>query len=104
MKISDQSPVEYLSQLRQRFSEAVLARMYEYHALPNDWEHMEYRAFLEIRREMMAQIVRKGYHTLTTGAQPEVIATETFDLTETIYGGESEDMEFKSTLRINLHT
>ena len=104
MKISDQSPVEYLSQLRQRLSEAVLERMYEYHALPNDWERMEYRAFLEIRREMMAQIVRKGYHTLTTGAQPEVIAKETFDLTETIYGGESEDVEFKSTLRINLHT
>ncbi len=104
MKISDQSPVEYLSQLRQRFSEAVLERMYEYHALPKGWEQMEYRAFLEIRREMMAQIVRKGYQTLTTGAEPEVIPKDTVDLTGAIDGGESEEVEFKSTLRINLHT
>ena len=103
-KISDQSPVEYLSQLRPRFSEAELERMYEYHALPEGWERMEYRAFLEIRREMMAQIVRKGYQTLTTGAVPEVTPKETFDLTGAIDGGESEEVEFKSTLRINLHT
>lgn len=103
MKISDQAPVDYLPQLKERFSDAELARMYHCHALPESWEQMEYRAFLEKRREMMAQIICEGYQTLTAGPEPEA-APEEFDLTAVIVNGESEATEFKSTLRINLHT
>lgn len=104
MKISDQSPAEYAPLLEQRFSETELDAMYEYHALPKDWEQMEYRTFLEMRREMMAQIIRKGYHALTAGAEPDVASKDDFDLMAVIDRGESEAVEFKSTLRINLHT
>lgn len=103
MKISDQAPADYMPQLKERFSEAELAGMYLYHALPENWEQMDYRAFLEKRREMMAQIIREGYQTLTAKPESEV-APEEFDLTAVIGNGESEAVEFKSTLRINMHT
>jgi len=101
--ISDQPPAEYLPDLKARFNEQDLAHMYHWHALPENWGEMEYRAFLEKRREMMAQIIREGYQTLTAGREPEA-APDEFDLTAVIGNGESEAVEFKSTLRINLHT
>ena len=103
MSISDQAPMDYLPQLRERFTEAELTRMYYCHALPENWEQMEYKAFLEKRREMMAEIIRAGYQTLTVGPEPEA-STEEFNLPAVIGNGESEAVEFKSTLRINLHT
>ncbi|GAJ17231.1 unnamed protein product, partial [marine sediment metagenome] len=57
MDISDQTPADYLPRLKKRFSETEFNRMNHYHALPENWEHMEYRAFLERRRELMAQII-----------------------------------------------
>ena len=103
MTIADQAPSDYLPQLKERFSESELATMYHSHALPANWEQMEYRGFLEKRRELMAQIIREGYKKLTAG--PETVETvEEFDLSALIDYGESEAVEFKTTLRINLHT
>ena len=103
VKISDQTPAEYLPQLKHRFGAAELARMYQCHALPEDWELMEYRVFLEKRREMMAQVVHQGYLKLTGGLAPPPELGE-LDLTAVIDQGESDAVEFKSTLRMNLHT
>ena len=103
VKISDQAPAEYLPQLKHRFGAAELARMYQCHALPEDWELMEYRVFLEKRREMMAQVVHQGYLKLTGGLAPPPELGE-LDLTAVIDQGESDAVEFKSTLRMNLHT
>ena len=103
MTIADQAPSDYLPQLKERFSESELAAMYQSHALPTNWEQMEYRVFLEKRRELMAQIICEGYKKLDAG--PEVEAAEKeFDLSGLIDDGESEAVEFKATLRINLHT
>jgi len=101
--ISNKAPAEYLPQLKERFKPAELKRMYHYHALPENWEQLEYRTFLEMRRDLIAQIIYEGYQTLTAEAQPEV-EPEEFDLTSVLDGGESEAVEFKSTLRVNLHT
>ncbi|MFQ5472654.1 MAG: DUF262 domain-containing protein [Dehalococcoidia bacterium] len=103
MKISDEAPANYLPQLKERFSEAELAKMYHCHALPANWEQMEYSDFLEKRREMMAQIIHEGYQTLIAGPELEA-APEEFDLAQIVVEGESEAVEFKSTLRTNLHT
>lgn len=62
--ISDEAPEVYIETYRQRFGEADLRTMYHHHALPQDWEHMEYRAFLDARRTMMAGIVREGYEKI----------------------------------------
>ncbi|MDQ7788761.1 MAG: DUF262 domain-containing protein [Clostridia bacterium] len=63
-KISDQSPEAYLPALKARFSKEELARMYHWHALPENWEQMDYRDFLEQRRELIAQVILDGYRTL----------------------------------------
>lgn len=106
-KISDQSPADYLPELKKRFSMKKLAKMYHYHALPEDWEQMEYREFLEKRRELMARITREGYEILTVESEslrPSVDTPEKFDLQTVIDSGESDTVEFKATLRTNLHT
>ena len=100
---SDQPPAQYLSALKSRFNGSELAKMYRYHALPQNWEGMEYQQFLERRRELMAEIIHEGYQKLAEGARPEE-SSPAPELTELISGGESESVEFKSTLRVNLHT
>jgi hypothetical protein len=102
--ISDQAPVKYLPAMKARFSQAELERMYRLHALPPNWEHLDYREFLEKRRELMAKVIAEGFATLITGEIEEELATAEFDLSKVVMNGESEAVEFKSTLRTNLHT
>jgi hypothetical protein len=102
-RILNNSPAEYLPKLKARFGDADLTTMYHLHALPEDWERMEYNAFLEKRREMMAQIIREGYQTLKGVSAPQS-AQEEFDLMTVLINGENDAVEFKSTLRTNLHT
>ena len=102
IQISDQSPAEYLPALRQRFNGIDLARMYRFHALPDNWEHMDYKAFLSQRRERMAKMVREAYNRLIGEGTPS--ATNCIDVAELVLQGEGDLIEFKSTLRMNLHT
>lgn len=102
-EISDSPPAEYLPEMKARFSPPEIERMYKLHALPENWEHLEYNDFLEKRRELMAQVISKGYATLKAA---DVIEEDIDALTlaQEVMNGESESVEFKSTLRINLHT
>ena len=104
VKISDQAPYEYLPELKDRFSKPEIERMYVLHALPENWEHMDYFDFLEKRRELMAMVISKGYDTLRAIDKEEEKEDTGFELAKEILNGESEAVEFKSTLRINLHT
>lgn len=107
IRISDQSPKEYVPRLEQRFDAGELERMASLHALPANWEEMEYRDFLESRRELMAAIVKKGYDLIaaeakdSSGVQREKPEE---DLIAVIAAGETSKVEFKSSLRTNLHT
>ncbi len=102
-KISAQAPAQYLPELKARFSREELARMYHWHALPDNWEHLDYREFLERRRELIAKVIAEGYKTLTAEVG-EGAGGEELDLSTLVVNGESEVVEFKSTLRTNLHT
>lgn len=62
--ISDSPPFEYVPVIRERFSKTDWAKMEEAHALPAGWERMDYPAFLETRRQLMAAIIRQGFDTL----------------------------------------
>lgn len=104
IKIGDQPPHEYLPELKTRFSAPETERMYTAHALPENWEHMEYHDFLEKRRELMAQVIAKGYETLTAIDKTDAVEETGFDLAEEVLNGESAAVEFKSTMRTNLHT
>ena len=104
VNISDQAPADYLPNMKNRFSQTELARMYRLHALPSNWEHLNYKDFLEIRRELMAQVIAEGYATLIAENIQEELEAVEFDLSKLVLNGESEAVEFKSTLRTNLHT
>jgi hypothetical protein len=101
--IEDTAPAEYLPEYKSRFKKAELERMYHWHALPSNWEKMSYKDFLEKRREMIAQVIQEGYALLMAGA-PQVAEEGEFDIRKLVVEGESEEVEFKSAIRTNLHT
>lgn len=62
--ISDTPPSEYVPTIRARCGDNDWERMNELHALPAEWETMEYGDFLKQRRVLMADIIRRGFETL----------------------------------------
>lgn len=62
--ILDDSPDTYLSDYLSRFTDVEKDTMYEWHALPNNWEKMDYYSFLEKRRKLMAEVIKKGFHMI----------------------------------------
>lgn len=65
MDISDDAPSEYFPAYLSRFgSEEERKRSYFLHALPEDWEKMEYPQFLEARRKRMAEVIREAFDKL----------------------------------------
>lgn len=103
-RISDGSPATYLPVLKERFNAQDLAQMYRWHALPDDWEQMDYRIFLEKRRELIAEVIREAYNTLKDGAGSARAEPRLVSVADLIGNGESNEVEFKSSLRVNQHT
>ena len=103
IQISDKSPKDYVPSLKEQFSDTDLAMMYRHHALFDGWEEVDYKEFLEQRRLRIAKIVQEGYEQLTSGVSADD-EQDQIDLDALISGGESDLVEFKSTLRVNLHT
>ena len=103
LKISDQHPRDYTKELKERFTIEEISKMNHWHALPSNWESMEYKDFLEKRRELMAAIIKEGYKILTEKAPSDIENIE-LNLHNIVNLGESDSVEFKSTLRVNLHT
>ena len=64
IEISDMAPSEYVPKYTQRFDNNELRKMYFWHALPHNWEKMDYRGFLEERRKLMAQVIRRAFEKL----------------------------------------
>jgi hypothetical protein len=72
--ISDEPPSDYWpAQLAKKgLPEERVDQQSRLHALPEDWQGMEYQAFLAARRSLMASVVRDAYQQLKdTGYQPE---------------------------------
>jgi len=62
--ISDKSPLEYLPKYSNRFSEEELKEMYYWHALPLNWETMQYKEFLTKRRKLIAFVIKDAFTKL----------------------------------------
>ncbi len=103
-QISGRAPAEYLPDMTKRIAPAEIGRMYHWHALPNGWETMEYKVFLEARRDKMAQVIREGFEELSKSEASVLTPPFKIDLEKIVANGESAMVEFKSTLRTNLHT
>lgn len=61
IKISDQPPGEYVPEMEKRFSTEELSEMHKWHALPKNWYKMDYPSFLEQRRKLIADVIRRGF-------------------------------------------
>jgi hypothetical protein len=101
--ISDQAPTQYRPALEERFGAEQLERQYYWHALPGNWTALDFGTFLVQRRELMAKVIRDAYQQLCNGPKSST-ELEEFDLKTIVPGGETDYVEFKSTLRVNLHT
>jgi hypothetical protein len=64
LDIRDTAPSVYVPTIRERFDDATWERMRDLHGLPQDWEQMDYDAFLAERRRRMATIIRRGFEAL----------------------------------------
>ncbi len=102
IKIGAAAPSDYFPQMFEKYvpeSEAEKARFW--HALPAGWESMEYEAFLESRRHLMAKVIRAGYAKLAEGIDPFEHAAPPVPpptVAELVAAGESETVEFKSSV------
>jgi len=65
--ITDTAPAEYLPKYIKRFTEPEISLMNYWHALPKDWERLEYPVFLEQRRKIIARVIRDGFAELSKG-------------------------------------
>ncbi len=64
IEISDDSPAEYIPEIKKRFSDEDWKSMCDLHALPEGWENMPYDLFLSERRKLMAGIIKRGFDKL----------------------------------------
>jgi hypothetical protein len=102
IKIGKQAPAIYVPALDAAMSGPERERAYRLHALPPLWWELDYEAFLLERRLRMAKVVREAWNVLRGDHQPTTGAA--VSVAELIAEGENGAVEFKSTLRTNLHT
>lgn len=62
--ISDDAPAEYISRYKTTLGEESYKRHCKNHALPDDFESLEYMDFLDKRRQLMANIIKEAYKKL----------------------------------------
>ncbi len=61
ISISDSAPSDYWPKYADRFEPAALQAMMQWHALPPNWWTLDYDAFLNARRPLIADVIRQGY-------------------------------------------
>ncbi|MDM8560667.1 DUF262 domain-containing protein [Candidatus Parabeggiatoa sp. HSG14] len=66
IRIKDTPPSKYFSKYADRFSASEIEKMCYWHALPEDFEQMDYPTFLSERRKLMAKVIRDGFSKLNT--------------------------------------
>ena len=71
-EIGDAPPSEYFPHLFSALTPQQQTQARFWHALPEGWEQMDYREFLEERRVLIADVVRAAFDKLRTGQLPEV--------------------------------
>ncbi len=92
MNISDLPPDAYFPKYEQRLSK----EMRYWYALPEGWEKLHYKVFLQKRKSAIAKVIQDGYEHLTKGGI--VYKDESLFLVDVIKHGESDTSEFKSSL------
>jgi hypothetical protein len=64
LDIRDKTPEVYSAEIRTRYKKEEWERMHNLHALPLHWPEMCYRDFLDLRRRLLADMIRSGFESL----------------------------------------
>ena len=99
--IGARGPQDYWPSMTNAVPAERIERQRYWHALPTGWEQLDYRAFLDRRRKLIADVIKDGFDRLLRKTSSAARATTIADL---LVAGESQTVEFKSTTRWNLHT
>jgi hypothetical protein len=102
IEIGKRSPSDYAKPLDLKISGSQRDQLYFWHALPPLWWELSYEQFLIERRVRIAKVIHAAWKQLT-GDLPDAKETA-IAVADLIAGGEGDAVEFKSTLRTNLHT
>jgi Putative DNA-binding domain len=103
-KIANKPPSEYVPVMKAGLKDQEIERMYYWHALPDNWESLAYPDFFRQRRELMATVIRDAYRILTGDLVAVPTKVAMVQVATLVEQGETTTIEFKSTLRVNLHT
>ena len=96
-EISDQAPSEYWPVMTAAMSPDRIKQQRHWHALPIGWEQLEYDAFLDKRRPLIAKVVRDAFERLW--ADGSTSAPSAGGVSALIEDGESNVLEFKQSAR-----
>ena len=105
ISISDKKPAEYFPELFEALPPADREQAAFWHALPPDWEHMEYFEFLRARRKRLSAVVRSGFHHLRSGGGLETKASGSAGLpnvSDLLRHMETQRVEFKKSAPASL--
>ena len=102
LNIGKKSPKEYVPILEKRFSSSELERFYYFHALPDNWYDMDYINFISLRRKFISKVISDNYYAIFENKESNLNFYA--DVDNPVDGGESDNIEYKSTLSKNLYT
>lgn len=103
IKINAKPPADYVPALDAKLSGKERDEMYFWHALPDLWWELDYETFLKERRVRMARVIQRAWEELSASSSANVPPAPP-SVEQLIFGGETDAVEFKSTLGTNLHT
>ena len=102
-KIGDSPPSEYFPALFEELAPLDQKQARFWHALPEGWERMDYRDFLQRRRVLIAEVVRAALAKLRSGQLPEETTPPAssgfpeWSVEDLLAEMESDRVEFKSS-------
>ncbi len=105
--IRDSKPSEYFQKYFEKLAPADRERSMFWHALPPNWEHMDYVEFLRARRKRIAKVVQVGFERLRSGDTYEIKLGQVAVLptvSELLRHMETHRVEFKASARVALAT
>lgn len=103
--ISDKKPSEYFPEFFEKLGPSDQEMASFWHALPPDWEHMEYFEFLRARRKRLAAVVKAGFEHLRSGRGHDAAAIPGLQLptvSDLLRQMETHRVEFKQSARVAL--
>ena len=105
IEISDKSPKDYFPEYFKKLAPSDQKQAAFWHALPPQWQDMEYFDFLRARRKRIADVIRKGFEHLCSGEQdpgPEQPSAHLPTVSELLRQMETQKVEFKKSARVSL--